>query len=64
MATVSKTSGGEIPVDYPPTYHLLRDLGVYVERDAAGSRAGLRVGEPLCSTRGACARACWPRSST
>ncbi|MBW2231078.1 MAG: hypothetical protein JRG92_11330 [Deltaproteobacteria bacterium] len=30
----------KLAVDYPPTYHLLRDLGVWLERDERGNRAG------------------------
>ena len=45
----SKSGGGMIAMDYPPSYHLLRDLGVWLERDERGSRAGLEIDEHLCS---------------
>jgi uncharacterized protein (TIGR00369 family) len=36
---------------YPPDEHVLRDLGIWIERDAGGSRAGLEVVPEICNDR-------------
>jgi acyl-coenzyme A thioesterase PaaI-like protein len=50
------TPGVRAPWGYPPEQHLLRDLGLWIERDAEGSRGGLPVAPGVCTDRG-CARA-------
>lgn len=48
MSSETTTTGG-LAGEYPPPHHLLRDLGIWIERDAAGGRAGLTVTPQLCS---------------
>ena len=36
----------ELMESYPPPEHLLRDLGICIERDADGTRASLEIVPP------------------
>jgi len=42
----------ELMESYPPPEHLLRDLGICIERDADGTRASLEIVPPLCVAGG------------
>ena len=52
MAGAERSEGARLPGGYPPDVHLLRDLRLWIERDAAGARAGLELVPELRNDRG------------
>ncbi len=52
MAGAERSEGARLPGGYPPDVHLLRDLRLWIERDAPGPRAGLEVVPEMLNDRG------------